>query len=175
MSLGDWMEDKDELMRYSKEDLVAFVRLASRLFMAMDGFWFIAAKEKLGYEVALELDRRAWEMYFPYEAKKLKSVFGIEDGIYGAVRGFKHSMRLLCLDCRLTEIDNDRAVLTIHNCHIRRAMERDGTPLTCQHVGNVVLTLFSRIFDDELEGEILVDDTEEDVSCRWVIRRRAKK
>ncbi|MHC1572887.1 MAG: hypothetical protein ACXQTJ_00310, partial [Candidatus Syntropharchaeales archaeon] len=95
----------------------------------------------------------------------------IEDGLYGVIEGFKHSMRLLCLDSRVTEIDDNRAVLTVYNCHIRRAMEANKTPLTCQAVGNVVLTRFSQIFDVALEGEILIDDTEDDISCKWVIKR----
>ncbi|VUT27687.1 MAG: hypothetical protein SYNGOMJ08_00237 [Candidatus Syntrophoarchaeum sp. GoM_oil] len=166
------MDIEDELLKYSKEELVEFIRLSSKLFMAMDGFWFIAAKEKLGYKTALELDRQAWEMYFPYEAKKLKSAFNLDQGIDGAIRGLKHSMRLLCLDYSVTEMGQDKAILAVRNCHIKRAMERENTPFTCQKVGNVVLPLFLKIFDDTLDGEVLLDDTEDDdVSCRWVIGR----
>ena len=50
------LEELLELMRYS--------------FLRLDGAWFMASVEKLGLEIATELDVKAWEMFSERLGKK---------------------------------------------------------------------------------------------------------
>lgn len=54
--------DCDSLPR---EILIKLLKLYSCLLLALDGFWFLAAKDKWGYEEAVEIDAKVWESYFP--------------------------------------------------------------------------------------------------------------
>ena len=61
-----------DLTTLSKEELIRLVKVYSRLFLALDGFWFLAVEDRFGYQAALDADIDAWEGYFPYEAKMLR-------------------------------------------------------------------------------------------------------
>jgi hypothetical protein len=55
------MSHQDILHQLSKDDLIGLLEDAAKNWLAHDGLWFLAAEEKFGMEMAIELDRRAWE------------------------------------------------------------------------------------------------------------------
>ena len=46
------------------------VKAHSRLFLALDGFWFLEVEEKYGYGAALKVDLDVWQKYFPYNDRR---------------------------------------------------------------------------------------------------------
>jgi len=56
-----------------EEILVEYLR---RAYHAVDGLWFMMVEEKSGFDEALELDRRVWEVLAKIEARKARSLLG---------------------------------------------------------------------------------------------------
>ena len=85
--------------------LIDILRLYSRLFLALNGYWFLATRDKYGHDTAMEIAIDTWVDYFPYEAKKMQKTFGIEgNGIADLITALRYSPRTLCInygnDCK---------------------------------------------------------------------------
>lgn len=63
---------------FMPEKLHEILALYQRMFLAIDGFWFLGVKERFGEDVALDIDLWAWEKYFRFEIKHLRDLFAIE-------------------------------------------------------------------------------------------------
>jgi len=160
--------DFDSLPR---ETLVKLLKLYSRLFLALDGFWFLALKEKSGYDIALEVDTKAWEGYFPYEAKKVRAALGIEDtSMVGIVDTLKYSAFVPCMTHVIPEATEDKSVFACYNCPSLTAMERAGYPPTCVPVGQKVFEAYARAINPRAKVRFLEGPPRKspsDVSCKW--------
>lgn len=62
---------------FSEEMRLKGLDLYRKMFLAVDGFWYLAAKERFGNEVAMELDLWVWEKHMRYELKHLTRMFNI--------------------------------------------------------------------------------------------------
>ena len=47
-----------------------------RSFSAVDGLWFVKCEETLGFEKALELDHRVWEIMAKIQARRAREIIG---------------------------------------------------------------------------------------------------
>ena len=84
---------------FDRDNLINILRLYSRLFLALDGFWFLAARDKYGYDAAMEIEIDTWLSYFPYEAKKIRKEIGIkENGVVDLITALKYSPRTVCIN-----------------------------------------------------------------------------
>ena len=155
------------------ETLVTLLKLYSRFFLALDGFWFLAAKEKLGYDIALELDTKAWEGYFPYEAKKVRAALGIDDiSVRGIIDSLKYSALVPCMTHVIPESSEERGVFSVYNCPSLAAMERSGYPPTCEPVGMKSFGAYVKAINPRARVRFLDGPprkSPKDVSCKWEI------
>ena len=65
------------------EDSVEFLR---RSFFTVDGLWFVNLEKDLGFDEALDLDRRVWESMAKVQARKARELCGGEIGLAGLVK-----------------------------------------------------------------------------------------
>lgn len=161
-----------DLTKLSKEELIRLVKVYSRLFLAFDGFYFLVAEEKFGYQAALDLDTKAWEGYFPYEARLLRKTLGIrEEGITGIIETLKQSAFVPCMEQRIEELSDKRAVFALYKCPSLEAMEKAGrTEFTCEPVGTKVFQKYAESMVPGVKVRFLDGPprkSPEDVSCKW--------
>jgi predicted ArsR family transcriptional regulator len=52
-----------------------------RSYAAVDGLWFMKVEEKYGFETALDIDDEVWQVMPKIQARKLKSMGHLEDGL----------------------------------------------------------------------------------------------
>lgn len=160
--------DFDSLPR---ETLLKLLKLYSRLFLALDGFWFLAAKEKYGYDAALELDIKAWDGYFPYEAKKIREAMDIKDtSIQGIVDTLKYSALVPCMVHEIPEVSEKKGIFALYGCPSLLAMEKAGYPPTCEPAGTVVFDKYAKAINSKAKARFLDGPprkSPQDVSCKW--------
>lgn len=53
----------------------------ARIYTAVDGLWFMKVEEQFGFDKALEIDVRVWEVMPKIQARQLKSFFGVDSGL----------------------------------------------------------------------------------------------
>ncbi|MEW6614354.1 MAG: DUF6125 family protein [Thermodesulfobacteriota bacterium] len=161
-----------DLARLSKEELINLIKVYARLFLALDGFWFLEVEKKFGYEAALEMDTKAWEGYFPYEARLLRKTLGIkEEGIPGIIETLKQSAFVPCMEQKIEEVSEKRGVFALYKCPSLEAMERAGRKeFTCEPVGTIVFQKYAESIDPRVKVRFLDGPprkSPEDVSCKW--------
>ncbi|MFC1847593.1 DUF6125 family protein [Chloroflexota bacterium] len=52
-----------------------------RSYTAVDGLWYMKAEEKYGFDAALEIDNEVWKVLPKIQARMLKSIGKMDDGI----------------------------------------------------------------------------------------------
>ncbi|MFH1625160.1 MAG: DUF6125 family protein [Pseudomonadota bacterium] len=161
-----------DLTNLPKEKLIDLIKAYSRLFLALDGFWFLAVEERFGYQAALDIDTKAWEGYFPYEARLLRRVLGIEEeGIPGIIETLKHSAFVPCMEQQIEESSERRGVFALYKCPSLEAMENAGRKeFTCEPVGTTVFQKYAESLDPRVKVKFLDGPprkSREDVSCKW--------
>ena len=66
----------------SKEELLDFIGDLAKNWLAHDGLWFQAVEQRFGMDIAIELDRKAWETFTVIEAKRIKKRLNLPDFLY---------------------------------------------------------------------------------------------
>ena len=93
----------DILDNLSREELIKLLKVFAKNWLAHDGCWFLAAEEKYGLDIAMELDRKAWERFAVAEARRIISEFKIPKN--GGLKSLEKAFLL-----RLYSVINKQAV-----------------------------------------------------------------
>jgi hypothetical protein len=157
--------DRDELLRA----LEAF----AKNWLAHDGCWFLAAEERLGLEVAIDLDTRAWERFAAAEARRVMEVFGIPVG--GGLEALERalSLRMYALvNKQHAEWSDDRSRLrfVMDHCRVQEARRRKGlADFPCRPVGEVEFTTFASTVDPRIVTTCVhcPPDAPPGAACSW--------
>ena len=160
--------------QFDRSALTDILRLYSRLFLALDGFWFLATRDKYGYDTAIEIEIDTWTNYFSYEAKKMRKAFGIKgNGIADLITALSYSPRTLCVKNKIGELTERMGKITFYNCPQLSAMIKTGTGAVCTSIGPVLLNAYARVFGD-IKADILLKSTvpTEGVCCEWIFEGR---
>jgi len=73
------------------EQIIEYLR---RSYSAVDGLWFMKVEEKSGFEEALDIDKEVWKVLPKIQARMLKSIGNVENGLEGLLDCFKVKMTL---------------------------------------------------------------------------------
>lgn len=157
----------------SRVELRRALEAFAKNWLAHDGCWFLAAEERLGLEVAIELDARAWERFAAAEARRLMEVFGIPAG--GGLEALERalSLRMYALvNEQHAEWSDDRTRLrfVMDRCRVQEARRRKGLPdFPCRPVGEVEFTAFARTVDRRIVTTCVhcPPDAPPGAACAW--------
>ena len=139
----------------SREQLLRALEMFAKNWLAHDGCWFLAAEERLGMDVAMELDTRAWERFATVEALRIMTTFGIEHG--GGLEALEKALSLRLygvINRQHVEWSEDRARIrfVMDVCRVQEARRRRGLPdFPCKSVGEVEFSVFARTVDPRIQ------------------------
>ncbi|MHA2034374.1 MAG: DUF6125 family protein, partial [Candidatus Thorarchaeota archaeon] len=74
-----------------KETLLKLVDAYAKAWQAMDGAYFLSLEKKYGMDVAMEMDREAWRIFSPIEARRIMRLFDIEQG--GGLKALEKALK----------------------------------------------------------------------------------
>jgi hypothetical protein len=73
---------------FSKGVLVDLIKMYTKLYMALDGFWYLTVKGRQGNEEALTCDIKTWEKQGGYEMSTIAKQLNIKgDDVVGCRKG----------------------------------------------------------------------------------------
>lgn len=75
-----------ELKELSKETLIELIKMHSRNWVTVDGLWFSGVEEKYGLDAAMELDVRMWQIGSKIEARRIKDLLNLSEGLENVIR-----------------------------------------------------------------------------------------
>ncbi|MCP4580296.1 MAG: L-2-amino-thiazoline-4-carboxylic acid hydrolase [candidate division Zixibacteria bacterium] len=160
---------KGILVDKKDEKLVDF----AKLWLAHDGLWFQAIEKKYGIEEAIELDKQAWSMFSPIEAKRIMARLGMKPGggIEALVKALGERLYEQINEQEVIEADDDHAIFMMKRCRVQDARQRKGmASFPCKDVGLVEYTEFARAIDPRIETKCITcppDDYNGEYWCMW--------
>ncbi|MFO7979787.1 MAG: DUF6125 family protein [Candidatus Aminicenantes bacterium] len=167
------MKKIKEVKDLSKEELLELLTDASKNWLAHDGLWFQAVEKELGMDMAIELDRRAWEKFTVIEAKRIMKRLDIEPGggIPALIQALKFRLYAHINVQEVAEQSPAHCVFNMNKCRVQEARKRKGLPdFPCKPVGIVEYSGFAKTIDPRIETECLCcppDPHPPDFYCSW--------
>ena len=156
----------------SREELLALLDVYAKNWLAHDGCWFLAIEDDYGHEAAIEMDRRAWEMFAAAEARRLMRAFDIPQGGGLAALETALSLRAYARINRQEIVwrDADTLVFRMVECRVQATRERKHLPsFHCKPVGIAEFTMFAQTIDPRIQVRCLTcpPDPVVDAHCAW--------
>ncbi len=66
------------MIELGKEQIIEYLR---RSYATVDGLWFVKVEDNYGFDVALEIDEEVWKVLPKIQARMLKSMGNMEQGM----------------------------------------------------------------------------------------------
>ncbi len=160
-----------DFSQWSREDLIKLIEMHAHNWLAHDGCWVLAAEEKYGMHVAIELDTKSWERFTVAEAKRIMRTFDIPEG--GGLDALQKALPLR-LYGTVNEQDlvrePNKIIYKMVKCRVQAARERKKLDFfPCKPVGIVEYSGFARTIDPRIKTECICcpPDPISDAHCIW--------
>ena len=174
MREGEGSRPTVQLDGLSKAELVELVRLYSRLFLAVDGFWYLAVKELVGEDMATACDLWVWDRYSPYEINRLIQLRNIKgNDLKAFATTFSFSPWFSNLTYKFTQEAENKLTLTVLECPTLQALEGEGTGrenTICRQVDPELLQMYIQSFNPRGKAvpiELPPRTSGASICCRW--------
>ncbi|MFW9850503.1 MAG: DUF6125 family protein [Candidatus Thorarchaeota archaeon] len=156
-----------------KEDLLKLIDVYAKAWQAMDGAYFLALEEKYGMDIAIEMDKAAWRIFSPIEAKRILKEFDIPQN--GGLKALEQALGYrvyATLNKQSTEWkDKKTLVFTMEACRVQVARNRKGLPdFPCKQVGIIEYEEFAKSIDPRIITRCNFcppDEHPENAYCQW--------
>ena len=163
----------EELLKFSKEELINYIEDISKNWLAIDGTWFQAVEKKYGMQEAIDLDTASWNIFTVVEANRIKQRFNIPEngGIPALIKALKFRVYANINKQEVVEISENRCVFRMKECRVQTARKRKSLPdFPCKKVGIPEYSLFAKTIDPRIETRCITcppDSHPEDYYCAW--------
>ena len=96
-----------------------------RSYAAVDGLWFMKVEEKCGFDTALEIDDQVWKVLPKIQARMIKSMLHLDEGIEGLGEAIKTRLVLEGFDFEAKR-NKDGLKVFIKRCPWHELMVKSG-------------------------------------------------
>ncbi len=166
------MNNYENLLQYTKEELIELIEIYSKNWLALDGVWFQSVERKLGMDEAMYHDAEAWKRFTAIEAKRIKAFLklGEHPGTEGLAKALKLRFYANINDDDIV-INGNTLIYSAVNCRVQTARKRKGMPFhPCKSVGLIEYSGFASAIDDRFVCECVScypDITDDTCCCKW--------
>ena len=164
---------------FSKETLAKLLRAYRRLFIAIDGFWYLSVMQKMNEITATECDLWVWEKYCRYEMPKIREVLGVEgNDIPAFLKIFQLTPFVRNMKCEFNIENEGHATMTVTRCPTLEALEKEskGREKTfCRTVEIPMMKYYTLSFNPEIEINFPVlppHNMRDSICCQWEFKLR---
>lgn len=156
-----------------KEQLLKVIDAYAKAWQAMDGAYFLALEKKYGIEIAIEMDKEAWKIFSPIEARRIMKEFDIPEG--GGLKALEQALQYRVY-ARLNKqsfewVDSKTLQFTMDECRVQVARNRKGLPdFPCKQVGEIEYSYFAQTIDPRIKTRCIFcppGEHPENAYCRW--------
>jgi len=168
------MKEVEKIEDLSREDLLELTRVYAKNWLAHDGCWFLAAEQKYGMDIAIELDTESWRQFTVIEANRI--IEFLQLGENPGLEGLKKALRFrLYATINEDEIsfseDNKTLEYRVKTCRVQAARRRKGLEdFPCKSVGMVEYANFAKTIDERFATRCISCPpgiTNADYYCIW--------
>ncbi len=153
----------------SKETLIDLLRMYSDLFYVLDGLWFLTTEEMTDYETAIKIDIETWKKYGRKEAKRLRSLFNVQDNsLETAMKLLIRGPYMFQVDCYYEMLSDTEAILYVTHCRTLEAMKKAGRKkFVCGPVSEAYYSAFVKEINPNIIWRPIRHPPEYMEGCEW--------
>lgn len=108
-----------------------------RSYAAADGLWFMKVEEKYGFDTALEIDDQVWKVLPKIQARMLKSMLLLDEGMNGLCEGIEARLALEGFGFE-AEKENSGLKVFINRCPWHELMVKSGRGHLSEKVSSLI-------------------------------------
>ena len=161
---------------FSHDVLADLLKLYSKLYGALDGFWYLTVKDRIGNKEALDSDLQAWEKICQYEMKYITRQLNIQgNDVISLMKAIQVIPWFQQMQYKIEIEGPNIAMLEINYCPTLEALEKEGTGREnqiCKIVEPFVLKNYASFFNPDIEVECLKlppRKSKSETCCQWRI------
>jgi hypothetical protein len=126
-----------------------------RSYKAVDGLWFMKVEEKHGFDAALQIDERVWQVMPKIQARMLKAIAGSAGGIEALLECFTAKLSLDGYSFRVErEREGGGFAVVVEKCPWHELMIKSGREGLSGRVGSTICSTEYRIWASEFGDDI---------------------
>jgi hypothetical protein len=110
-----------------------------RSYTAADGLWFMKVEERHGFDTALDIDNQVWLVLPKIQARMLKSMLNLDNGLKGLFEGISTRLALEGFEFQAENYDEGFRII-IKKCPWHELMIKSGR----EHLSEKVSSLICR-------------------------------
>ena len=167
-----------KLEDFSKEALIQLVRAAAKLYGGLNQFWYNTVKDRLGEEVAGEIQGDVWmkKGASEWEVKNVCTAMNISgDDVASYFKFFQCTpVNATMIDMQFELQDRNHGTLTVTQCVPLLAFEREGNTTIQRHMCEVVerhgFQIGATMFNPRMKTvpvKLPPRKSRKDIACQW--------
>lgn len=165
---------------FSPDTLAELLTLYARLYMALDGFWYLTIKERVGNEEALACDIGTWEKICKYEMAKITELLNIKGSdVMALMKAMQITPWFRNTEHNIDVKSQNTAMLTITRCPTLDALEKEGEGREkeiCNAFEPIVFTRYASFFNPNIEVKCFKSPprkSKDEICCQWEFSLRS--
>jgi hypothetical protein len=119
-----------------------------RSYTAVDGLWFMKVEESLGFDEALRLDEAVWKVLPKIQARALKGMMKLEDGLEGLEEALSARLVLEGFDFEMERREDGFAVI-VKSCPWHDLMIKSGREKLSEQVSDLICRVENSMWASE--------------------------
>jgi len=162
---------------FCKDVLVKMVQMYGKLYLAVDGFWYLSVKEKVNNDMALACDFWVWRKQCRNEMERITKLLNIQGkDVVSFLKAFQFSPWIWNMEYKMEVKNSNLGILTVIRCSTLEALEREGEgreKTFCKDVEPVMFKMFVDCFDSQIEVNHLrvpPRENRDEIACQWEFR-----
>ncbi len=162
----------NQIQNLSHQELLKLIEVYAKNWLAHDGCWFLAAEEKYGMDMAIELDKKSWERFAVAEAKRIMKVFNIESkgGLKALETAFKYRLYSAINSQKVEWINEKTMTFKMVECRVQKTRRQKNLPdFPCKSVGIIEFEQFAKTVDSRIKTSCIAcpPDPVGEFYCCW--------
>ena len=159
---------------FSHDTLVKILAMYAKLYIALDGFWYMTVMERNGNDEALACDIQAWTLMSKYEKKRISETLNIKgNDVLSFMKTLQISPWFIHTKYHMDMKDNNNATLTVTHCPTLDALEKEGKGRQkdiCGIFEPKIFKNYASLFSPNMEVRALSPlprENRQDICCSW--------
>ncbi len=163
-----------KLSDFSPGALAELSALYCKLYMALDGFWYLTLKERVSNEEALACDLQTWGKLCKYEMAKITKQLNIQgNDVVTLMKAIQITPWMQQTQLEIEVKNTNNALLTVIYCPTLIALEREGERREeeiCYKVTRRLFQYYAAFFSPDIEVNSLKlppRKSKDEICCQW--------
>lgn len=139
---------------YNQKLIADYLR---KCFISVDGLWFMKAEEDADFEKALELDIAVWKVLPKIEARTIKELLNVGNGIDALRQALDFKLSAENSRFELSALGPDGFTLEVHDCswvaHIKKANREQFLERISESICSLEFVTFASQFGSQITFE----------------------